>query len=169
MWQDFDDFGKILAFGVIFTGVCFMLLTIPYWISVVQLSDSDTDFKAVKISLAVISAVLLFLLAICGIVGTFRKNVFCLKQYGCINIVMWLFTFILVILQYVTVTSCDTNNIFAETAFGGICDSSNDYLYWVPSLFILYLSSCAAFSGCGLCWKLKRNKPQEAGYGEYFG
>jgi hypothetical protein len=81
------------------------------------------------------------MLALCGLFGAFKTNVFCLKQYGCMAIAMFIFTIILTILQYVALTTCDEEDpLLQDTVFGGICEQQNDYLFWIPSLIILFLT-----------------------------
>lgn len=116
------------------------LLTIPYWIGVSVVEEDDPD-RAPKIALTVISALILIFLAFCGLFGAWKSNVFCLKQYGCINIVMWTFTMVLTVLQYVALTTCDEPEpLLSDTVFGGICEEENDYLFWIPSLIVLFLT-----------------------------
>eukprot|EP01127_Copromyxa_protea_P005148 TRINITY_DN149_c0_g4_i1.p1 TRINITY_DN149_c0_g4~~TRINITY_DN149_c0_g4_i1.p1 ORF type:complete len:183 (+),score=22.95 TRINITY_DN149_c0_g4_i1:27-551(+) len=170
LWEELDKYGKWCAVCTVVTAVIFVLLTIPYWISISELDDDDPD-KAAKITLTVISAVILLVLAAFGCFGAFRSNIFCLKQYGCMSIAMWIFTMVLVILQYVALSTCtEKEPLLSGTLFEGVCTTENDYLFWVPSLIVLFLTSCAAFASCGMCWKLNRFKPSSGGgFGEYFG
>jgi hypothetical protein len=172
-------------------------MTIPYWIAISVIDDEDPQ-KPVKIALTVISALILIMLALCGLFGAFKTNVFCLKQYGCMAIAMFIFTIILTILQYVALTTCDEEDpLLQDTVFGGICEQQNDYLFWIPSLIILfltvrqqlsYLRVSHLFSGlCCFCqlWSVLEDQPLQArryvcversvdlylgkGFGEYFG
>jgi len=114
-----DKMGEVIwKIGVLVTAVFLVLLTIPYW---VQLDFSDQEQDWVWVAIDVISAILMIILAIIGVLGALKRSRYLLLIYAIGMICMFIFILIQLIINLIMYHDCNSNlYIFqCDYSYGG--------------------------------------------------
>eukprot|EP01125_Pyxidicula_operculata_P009848 TRINITY_DN3245_c0_g1_i2.p1 TRINITY_DN3245_c0_g1~~TRINITY_DN3245_c0_g1_i2.p1 ORF type:complete len:172 (+),score=19.69 TRINITY_DN3245_c0_g1_i2:37-552(+) len=166
MWDGLDLFGKVLAVGVIIAGGCYLFLTIPYWYAIQNSVETNTPSndgdRALAIVLWVASGLVLCVVGICGLYASIKMHESCLQQFSMVNIIMWIFGLLQLILFYVTLNHCKEDPpLFAGNPAATICTQQVDDLwFWIPNVLLMFFNACAACVGCGMKYKVSQTNPE---------
>jgi len=96
----------------------------------------------------------------------------CLQQFAIVNIVMWIFCMIQLIIVYITMQHCaDANPLFVGNPWAGVCDQVDDLWFWIPQIITIFINACAAFAACGMKYKVQQTSDPSlsGGSGAFFG
>jgi len=151
-----------------------ILLTIPYWVIIHDIDSNHLHSSGLNIASYVISAVVLMIIAVFGIIGAIKRSETLLLCFGTANVIMWIASFIQTCLYFVTFKDCqddDGKYPGALKPYNSVCDPRlEDNWLWVPSIILLWVNICAFVSAYLLCIRTKRAKESgEGGEGSYYG
>jgi len=156
-----DAFTTVLVIIIIICCVCLILLTIGYWLTIANTQDSSEQVSSpgLVIAVAVVSAVLLIILAIIGFFAAIKKNAQWLCCFAASNAAMWVFTMIQLVVFYYAFRTCQKNRDFDSGLpglFNTVCDPGfDDIRLWIPSFCALGVTSCACTAAYILCIHVK--------------
>eukprot|EP01123_Difflugia_compressa_P008764 TRINITY_DN2704_c0_g1_i1.p1 TRINITY_DN2704_c0_g1~~TRINITY_DN2704_c0_g1_i1.p1 ORF type:complete len:175 (+),score=23.90 TRINITY_DN2704_c0_g1_i1:40-564(+) len=165
MWGEIGFFGKVLAIFTILFGICYMVLTIPYWVAISDsVSGNKTASDGVSIALWILSALVLFIVGFCGVFGSCRESEKCLHMFAVINIVLWILGMIQLALYYITLQRCGEKvRLWEGSWFDSICEAKvNDLWLWIPNLITQFINACAACTAIGMKKKIENKKPADS-------
>jgi len=172
MWDPLDKFGKILAILIICFGVCFLILTIQYAVAIAD-AVNEGGVVAWLIVLYVLSAVVYCIVAACGFYASCKMHQLCLQQFAIVNIVMWIFCMIQLIVVYITMLHCGDSGtpLFDGNPWAGVCQQTDDLWFWLPQIITIFLNACSAFAACGMKYKVQQTSDPSlsGGSGAFFG
>jgi uncharacterized membrane protein len=125
---------------IIFTCIILLLLSGFYWYYFKTALSNGPDWSAVIVD--IISAVLLILLSIAGIIGIVKKNETIISNFNASMVIIFLFTLAQLIVTIYSSQNCTDKNIFSF-----ICgmSSSTAWLYWFP-MACMVVDSLIGFS-----------------------
>eukprot|EP01123_Difflugia_compressa_P004353 TRINITY_DN15745_c0_g1_i1.p1 TRINITY_DN15745_c0_g1~~TRINITY_DN15745_c0_g1_i1.p1 ORF type:complete len:170 (-),score=19.38 TRINITY_DN15745_c0_g1_i1:21-530(-) len=154
---DLGPYGKFAAVLIITISVCFLLLTIPYWIAV------SVQVDAISILVWSLSAVVLIVLAFCGMFGSIVEHTECLVIFGSINVVLWILGMVQLSMYYVVLQQCGKDEMWGNSWLGAICNPKvNDLWLWVPGFIAQFLTACSACMAFSMKRRIEIRKPSKA-------
>eukprot|EP00029_Vermamoeba_vermiformis_P004423 TRINITY_DN14961_c0_g1_i1.p1 TRINITY_DN14961_c0_g1~~TRINITY_DN14961_c0_g1_i1.p1 ORF type:complete len:198 (+),score=23.15 TRINITY_DN14961_c0_g1_i1:62-595(+) len=160
--KDLGACGKIFAILTIIFAVFVAVLTIPYWYYVNQIATTpnalDDTANQAALAIQVVSAAILIAVCICGVLGAALRHVKLLLIFVLVNVSMFIFVMLQIILTYVTFLDCSeplaSGDRLPNSPFEFICTQTDDFWYWVPLLINLYINLCAAAFGGLTRWRI---------------
>jgi len=146
----------IWKIGVIVTAICLIILTIPYWI---DLNDNNVNQDWTWVALDVVSAVLMIILAVIGIVGALKSGRTLLLIYAIGMLCMFIFILVQLIVNIVIYQTCDDTIAYVFTCDYGLAQ------YLAPTILMLIVTICGGIFAILLRKQLVADdKPQGAYY-----
>eukprot|EP01124_Arcella_intermedia_P018496 TRINITY_DN25477_c0_g1_i1.p1 TRINITY_DN25477_c0_g1~~TRINITY_DN25477_c0_g1_i1.p1 ORF type:complete len:168 (-),score=23.16 TRINITY_DN25477_c0_g1_i1:37-540(-) len=167
MWSHLNKFGKVLAILIIIFSVIYLIETVPYYVAIGdEIQNGNTN--VMDMFLWILSAVVLFCIAGCGLWGSFKSVERCLLVFAVASIVMWIFSLIQMVIIYLTLKNCDSP-LFSNNPWQNVCTQTlSDMWYWIPTIILMFVNACAAFAACGMRHFLLETS-QDGGLGEFYG
>jgi len=140
--------------AAIFVGLC----SVPFWVYLKYAIDVD---NWVNVALYIISAVVLIIIAIVGLLGVFKKSRYLLLIFIIVLILMIIFVLIQLIIFFLNYHTCDLDQKVVNQIFP--CDF-NIGAYLAPTIIILVIFVVATFVSI----MLRRAIEDDAAAGSYY-
>eukprot|EP01121_Diplochlamys_sp_Union-15-3_P006792 TRINITY_DN1731_c0_g1_i2.p1 TRINITY_DN1731_c0_g1~~TRINITY_DN1731_c0_g1_i2.p1 ORF type:complete len:171 (+),score=14.21 TRINITY_DN1731_c0_g1_i2:86-598(+) len=157
----------ILMIIIFVVAAVLILITIAFWVGLHDSSDRTT----LQIVLYVVSAVLLYILAVVGIIGAIKRHEGCLYCFAACLVAMWIYMVIIVSLLYYAYRDCEDKGIEDSSlpdVFDNICEKGvEDKLIFIPYLVIMGVASCGCAAAYLLC--LRHKDKAEGSSSTYYG
>eukprot|EP01120_Amphizonella_sp_Union-15-10_P003470 TRINITY_DN13887_c0_g1_i3.p1 TRINITY_DN13887_c0_g1~~TRINITY_DN13887_c0_g1_i3.p1 ORF type:complete len:190 (-),score=25.94 TRINITY_DN13887_c0_g1_i3:119-652(-) len=158
----------LLALIIIIISICLILLTISWWYAiadVVKGKNNSTQPDWLVITLCVISALVLIIVGVCGILAAILKKEMFLLCFAAANVAMWIFMMIQLIVYYVAFYECQKNReteSFLPDSFSRICDPGlDDESIWIPLIIAVALNTIGCTAAYLLCCRVRDTGAKE--------